>query len=470
MDQTNAMQLVGKIWEQDVIHALGEYIKIPCKSPYFDSQWQQNGYLNKAAEFVQNWVKKQNIKGLKSEVITLEGRTPVLFIEIAGEGDDSVFFYGHLDKMPESEGWRSDLGPWKPVIEGDLLYGRGSVDDGYAAFAYIAAIKTLQEQNIPHARCLILLECCEESGSFDLPAYLDYLSDRLTNVTFLVCFDSGGKDFEHVWNTTSLRGNLVGTLTVEMLREATHSGPASGAIPSTFRILRQLLSRIEDENTGEILLPSFHVEIPEERLEQIKYVAKEMSRHRTEMFPLLPGCHLVSNKLEDILINTTWKPTLSVIGVEGMPPFASAGNVIRPLTAVFLTLRIPPMLDVNELAQELKEVLESDSPYGAKVNFNILNCSSGWNANTMEPWLRNAMDYSAKTYFGKPPAFNGIGGTIGIMELFDKYFPNAQYFVSGVEGPGSNAHGPNESLHIPSAKKITCVLAQLLKEHCNKNV
>lgn len=465
MEHDQIAKLVNKYWEENILHPLSEYVKIPCKSPYFDKDWQNNRYLYSAVELVQNWVKKQNIKDLKSEIITLEGRTPILFIEIPGKSADTVFFYGHLDKMPESEGWNDGLGPWQPVISGDLLYGRGSVDDGYAIFSYIAAIKTLQNQNIDHARCVMILECAEESGSFDLPAYMDYLSDRLTNVNFVVCFDSGGKDFDHVWTTTSLRGNLAGTLSVEMLAEATHSGPASGAVPSTFRIMRQLLSRIEDENTGEILLSSFHVEIPKERIDQIKYVAKEMSRHRTEMFPLLPGCHLVSDNLEEIIINTTWKPALSVIGVEGMPAFSHAGNVVRPLTSVYLTMRIPPLLDVNELAQELKEVLENNPPYGAKVSFNILKSSSGWDANSIAPWLKNAMDVAAKTYFNNPPAFNGVGGTIGIMELFDKVFPEAQYFIGGVEGPDSNAHGPNECLHLPSAKKITCVLAHLLKEH-----
>ena len=178
------------MWDDDIVPRLVEYIRIPNKSPMFDADWAKHGYMEDATQLLANWAKKQPVKGMTVEIVRLEGRTPLIFIEIAsnasdgsdaaGSADaDTVLLYGHLDKQPEMTGWDTDLGPWLPVIKGDKLYGRGGADDGYALFGSLAAIQALQEQGTPHCRAVILIEACEESGSYDLPFYVDHLADRI---------------------------------------------------------------------------------------------------------------------------------------------------------------------------------------------------------------------------------------------------------------------------------------------------
>ena len=200
----------------------------------------------------------------KLEVIRLEGRTPLIFFEVPATRSDAsgsaetVMFYGHLDKQPEFNGWRHDLGPWTPKYEDGKLYGRGGADDGYAVYAALTAIQSLDAQGIPRPRCVGLIETCEESGSVDLPAYIQALKARLGQVGLVVCLDSGAGNYDQLWLTTSLRGMVSGVLKVEILTEGVHSGDASGLVPSSFRIMRQVLDRLEDSATGRLLPQVFH--------------------------------------------------------------------------------------------------------------------------------------------------------------------------------------------------------------------
>ncbi len=215
LDPTKTLAFVQKTWDVDILPTLTEYVKIPAKSPMFDAEWQAHGHIDRAVALVESWCRARPIRGLRVEVVRLEGRTPVIYMELPGRGDDTVLLYGHLDKQPEMVGWGEGLGPWTPVRRGDKLYGRGAADDGYAAFAACTAIQTLHEQDVPHARCVVLIEACEESGSYDLPFYVDALADRVGTPSLVVCLDSGCADYEHLWATTSLRGALNGVLTVE---------------------------------------------------------------------------------------------------------------------------------------------------------------------------------------------------------------------------------------------------------------
>ena len=241
---------ISQIWDDSIIPELIEYIKIPNKSVHFDPKWKENGHMDKAMQLIVDWCKKQPIKDMKLEVVQLPDRTPLLFIDIPGQSDDSVMLYGHMDKQPEMKGWDEDLGPWKPVPKGDKLYGRGGADDGYATFASLTAIAMMQRHNIPHAHCTVIIEACEESGSFDLPFYLKHLKDRLKSPSLVICLDSGCANYDQMWSTTSLRGLAGGELKIEVLTEGIHSGLGSGVVPSTFMILRELLDRIEGDLTA----------------------------------------------------------------------------------------------------------------------------------------------------------------------------------------------------------------------------
>ena len=469
MDTAKIDQFVAQKWDDEIVPQLVEYIRIPNKSPMFDKDWVAHGYMEDAVKLMESWARAQPIPGMQLEVVRLEGRTPLIFIEIPASGPqtgaDTVLLYGHLDKQPEMTGWDEGLGPWQPVIKDDKLYGRGGADDGYAIFGSLAAIQALQQQGVPHARCVVLIEACEESGSYDLPAYVDHLTERIGKPSLVVCLDSGCGNYDQLWCTTSLRGMAGGNFTVKVLSEGVHSGDASGIVPSSFRIIRELLSRLEDETTGKIKAEGLFVEIPQERLEQAAKVAGVLGNEVYDKFPFLPGMRPMADDLGELVLNRTWRPALSVTGADGLPPLESAGNVLRPQTSVKLSLRLPPTLDGKRGGEILKELLLRDPPYGAKVELELEKASSGWNAPALSPWLSNAIEAASQAAFGKPAMYMGEGGTIPFMGMLGEKFPGAQFMITGVLGPHSNAHGPNEFLHIPMGKKVTACVAKVIADH-----
>ncbi|WOB08025.1 M20 family metallopeptidase [Piscinibacter gummiphilus] len=475
-DEATALaDYADRAWDERIVPALTDYIAIPSKSPMFDADWQKNGFIDQVVRDAASWVEGRKVAGLKLEVVRLPGRTPVIFFEVPAtksDSTDTVLMYGHLDKQPEFTGWRTDLGPWTPKYEDGLLYGRGGADDGYAVYAAITAIEALDAQGIPRPRCVGLVEACEESGSFDLPAYIDALKPRLGDVALVVCLDSGAGNYDQLWLTTSLRGMVSGTLRVEILTEGVHSGDSSGLVPSSFRILRQVLDRLEDSKTGRLLPESFHCTIPTDRIEQAKATAKILGDEVWKRFPWAcgadgsPALPTTTDPLE-ALLNRTWRPTLSVTGADGFPEWKSSGNVLRPYTAFKLSLRLPPTVDANEAAEKLKLLLEDNAPYNAKVTFGAdgragAAGATGWNAPSLAPWLEDALQSASQAHYGAPCGYIGQGGTIPLMSLLQQSFPKAQMMVCGVLGPKSNAHGPNEFLHVPYGKKLTAAVAQVM--------
>ncbi|QEO27065.1 M20 family metallopeptidase [Xanthomonas translucens] len=469
MDSAKIDRFLSAKWDDDIVPQLVDYIRIPNKSPMFDADWVANGYMGDAVRLMERWARAQAIPGLVVEVVQLEGRTPLIYLDVpatgAETGTDTVLLYGHLDKQPEMTGWDADLGPWTPVLKGDRLYGRGGADDGYALFGSLAAILALQDQGIAHARCVILIEACEESGSYDLPAYVDHLAERIGKPSLVVCLDSGCGNYEQLWCTTSLRGLAGGNFSVKVLSEGVHSGDASGVVPSSFRVLRELLSRLEDEATGKIRVEGLYAEIPEERLAQARKVAEVLGDEVYSKFPFLPGMTPMDEDLTELVLNRTWRPALSVTGADGLPPLASAGNVLRPQTAVKLSLRLPPTLDGKHAGELLKDVLLRDPPYGAQVSLALEKSSSGWNAPAQSPWLTDAIEAASQAAFGKPAMYMGEGGSIPFMGMLGEKFPGAQFMITGVLGPHSNAHGPNEFLHIPMGKRVTACVSKVIGEH-----
>jgi len=466
LDRDALKSFVATTWDAEIVPQLTEYIRIPNKSPLFDADWDEHGHMEKAVDLIASWCRERNIEGLQLEVVRLEGRTPLIYMEIPGEGEDTVLLYGHLDKQPEMTGWREDLGPWTPVLEGDKLYGRGGADDGYAAFASLTAIEALHKAGGQHARCVVLIEACEESGSYDLPAYIDALEDRIGKPSLVICLDSGCGNYEQLWLTTSLRGIVVGTLHVDILREGVHSGNAGGVVPSSFRIARRLISRVEEESSG--VMADFHVDVPQDRLAQAKLAGEVLGLEIRDSFPFVDGAGPGATPLTDLVLNRTWRPSLEVTGADGIPALEDAGNVLRPQTALKLSVRIPPTMNAEEAAQKLKAVLEADSPFGAHVRFDIHMSGSGWNSPPLDAWLEAAVTDASDKYFGKPAVLMGEGGTIPFMGMLREKFPQAQFLITGVLGPGSNAHGPNEFLHIPTGKAVTCCVAQVLAEHLTR--
>jgi acetylornithine deacetylase/succinyl-diaminopimelate desuccinylase-like protein len=470
---------VSHQWDTDITHQLVEYVKIPAKSPGFDRDWAAHGFLDQAIEQARAWVAAQGVKDLTLEVLRIGDRTPVLFFDIPAVGDvdanRTVLLYGHLDKQPEMTGWREGLGPWIPVMEGEgdeqKLYGRGSADDGYAVFAALAAIMALDKQGVGRPHCIGLIETCEESGSDDLPFYLEMLAPRMGDVQLVIALDSGAGNYDQMWVTTSLRGLVNGTLTVDVLTEGVHSGDAGGVVPSSFRVARQLLDRLDDSRTGVVKPSAFNSAIPTERIEQAKQAADILGESMWKRFPWDSCCddggkfifvQPVTKDPVELILNRTWRAALAVTGADGLPSIESAGNVQRPRTALKLSLRLPPLVDGESAAKTLKATLENDPPYSANVKYEYDSAATGWNAPASVPWLTSLLNTASETYYGKPAAYMGEGGTIPFMGMLGVKFPKAQMLVTGVLGPKSNAHGPNEFLHIGYAKKLTAAVAMVL--------
>jgi len=468
MDHPSVQKFVDEVWMDSIVPELVEYIKIPAKSPHFDPDWEKNGYIEDAVQQIFAWCKSRDIAGMECEIVRLPGRTPLIFMDIPGDNDDTILLYGHLDKQPEMTGWADDLGPWIPVIRGGKLYGRGGADDGYAAYGSLTAIMALQREKMPHARCVVIIEACEESGSYDLPYYIDHLKDRIGTPSLVVCLDSGAGNYDQLWLTVSLRGMAAGTLRADVLKEGVHSGYASGIVPSSFRILRQLLSRLEDEATGHVLPDYLYADISDQRMRQNQRMADALGDGVYDVYPFCEGVKpQAENNLERIL-NRTWRPALSVTGAEGMPSLESAGNVLRPYTALKLSMRLPPTVDGEEATLKIKETLEANPPQNTHISFEADHAASGWNAPDIAPWLNASLETASQAAYGQSVMYMGEGGTIPFMAMLGDFFPRAQFMITGVLGPNSNAHGPNEFLHIPFARKLTACVAQVIADHFHR--
>ncbi len=461
---------VNKEWDETIIPSLEAFIKIPNKSPNFDPDWEKHGYMLKAAEMMMKWVneQKQNIQGMTASLEILPGRTPLIYIDVPAfntDSDETVLLYGHYDKQPEFDGWDDDLAPWKPVIKDGKLYGRGGADDGYALYGSLTAIRALQEHGGSHTRCVIVIEGCEESGSFDLPYYLDHIEERLGSTSLVVCLDAECGNYDQLWCTTSLRGNLIGFLRADVLTEGMHSGSGSGIAASSFRVLRHALDKVEDVNTGEVLVEELKCEIPQQRLEQAKKASEVLGDMVYNKIPWAYEMQPMDTSELELVLNNTWRSTLSVTGIDGMPDKQNAGNTLRPFTEVKLSFRLPPLVDAKIAAQAVKAVLETDPLYNAKVEFRVVSSETGWSAPKTAPWLEAAMQEASELYFNADSLYRGTGGTIPFMNMLGKKYPGVQFFVTGLLGPMSNAHGPNEFLHIQTGKNLTACVAHVLEKH-----
>ena len=464
MNSENLKKHIHDFWDSEIVPTLVDYIKIPNKSPSFDPDWEKHGHMDKVLSLAANWTEKNKPAGSEMIIKKSPGRTPLLLLDIPGTKEGNILMYGHLDKQPEMEGWDDDLGPWMPVIKDEKLYGRGGADDGYALFASIASINALKEQKIDHPRILILIEFSEESGSPDLPYYMDLCSNIIGSPNLVICLDSGAGDYKRFWTTTSLRGLIGLKMKVSVLREGVHSGGASGHVPSSFRIARSLLSRIENENTGEILLEELKTEIPSYRIQEVKNLVSILGNEVVEEFPWKNGMKPSTSDNVEGVLSRTWRPALSIVGSDGMPSTANAGNVLRPYTTLQLSMRIPPMVDPKKAINAIKKVLKNNVPYCASVDLEFEEAAEGWNAPESKTWLLNAIEKASKEYFNQMPCTIGEGGTIPFMAMLGKQFPEAQFVITGVLGPQSNAHGPNEFLHIPFAKNLTCCISSIITD------
>lgn len=467
-------QYVSDYWDQNAIPSLSKFIEIPNVSPLYDKEWETNGLLDQAADHLISWIHDQKMDGLHIDKIQHTDLSPLVLVEIdaTSENSNTILMYGHMDKQPPlTKEWKEGLHPYKPVVENGKLYGRGGCDDGYALYAAIGAVKALKEHSIPHSRIVILIEASEESGSAHLPQYfknfkkMGIMDSMLGKPELIVCLDSGADTYDRLWITSSLRGCIVGELKVEVLTESRHSGDSGGIVPSSFMIARQLLDRVENSTTGKIA-NQFQVVIPASKLVQIKSTADVVGEHLWSNYPYVGNCRPLSLDPQQLIINKAFSPQLEVIGADGFPTLEEAGNMLRPYTTLMLSMRLPPTVPADEAAETLKQILEAEPPYGASVSFTYHKGATGWECNQYSNWLQKSTDEASLKIFGKTPCRVFEGGSIPFMGMLGNMFPDAEFVVTGIVGPDSNIHGPNESMDIPYVKKLTTAMSFVLRDFC----
>ncbi|MBW4029316.1 MAG: M20/M25/M40 family metallo-hydrolase [Acidobacteria bacterium] len=457
------MPLTVNDFERDALATLTTYASIECLSPAFDNEWEAHGHLDAAVNLLAEWARQRTLGDFHVEVLRLEGRTPLLLVNVEPTNDDdaTVVVYGHLDKQPPLGEWSPGLAPYQPVRRGDRLFARGVADDGYATFSALLALEQLVAAGIAHSRVVVLIEASEESGSPDLDAYLDHLADRLGRVELMICLDSGALTYDRLWVTTSLRGLAGVELTVEVLTRGQHSGSVSGVVPSSFRVLRQLLDRVEDATTGRVLLEELHGAIPSHARLAADAVAREFGDELTESLPVVEGLSLMGEDEADRILNQTWRPTLSVVGMSGIPAPEVAGNVLRPFTTASLSFRLPPNVDSQLACAALERALSTNVPNGARVTVRT-HGADGWSTPPLAPWLAAALDEASRQSFGRDAGFTAEGGTIPFLASLGRRYPEVQFVATGVLGPDSNAHGIDEMLDLPCAVAVTNAVTSIL--------
>jgi acetylornithine deacetylase/succinyl-diaminopimelate desuccinylase-like protein len=458
-------------FEAEALDTLLKFGAIDCISPDYDQTWTERGRIDAAAELLANWARSRQLAQFKVEVRKIGGLTPVLLVEIdaTGPAKGTVVLYGHMDKQPPLGEWSAGLAPFVPVRRDDRVYARGLADDGYSLFSSMLALEDLEARNIPHARCVILIEASEESGSPHLEAYLDELSAELGDVDLLVCLDSGALTYDRLWITTSLRGNLIARVRATVMRQGQHSGSASGVVPSSFRLIRQLLDRLEDSATGRVLLPELHVVIPEEHILAADEVTIELGDIAAKDKPVVPGLQLMGASAAERLLQSTWEPTLSVTGASGLPDSSISGNVLRPYTELVVSVRLPPGVKSATAMEAFERTLIMDPPSNADISVEFSSAAEGWLMPPAPDWLKDAINEASISAFGRPAGYAGEGGSIPFLAVLQERYPAVQFVATGVLGPGSNAHGIDEMLDLPTVIGVTNSIATIIAAHAAAN-
>lgn len=251
-------------------------------------------------------------------------------------------------------------------------------------------------------------------------------------------------------------------LKVECAASGYHSGEVGGIVPETFRIVRELLDRIDDPKTGKVV-DAFQSELPDWKVKEAIEVVRSQQTVLYDKFPVHEGVQVMNqDNLVEMYLDNVWRPNLAITGAGGLPNFKKAGNVIRASTTVRVSLRISPLM-VSETAKEkLIEILTTDVPYNAKVTILGSNGGDGYCQKVLEPWLQGAIEKAGQDFYDKPAGTFGDGGSIPFLNELAKKYPDSQIVAFGVLGPYSNAHGPNEFLELDYAKKLTCSLSAIL--------
>lgn len=465
MNKDDTTKFIDSKWDSWYVPGLSDFVRTPNLTAMVDPDYLTNGLLQKAMALVDDYINKLEIQGLQKHIFTTEQGLPLICYVVEASSPEiksNVMLYGHIDKQPYGEGWNTS--PTDPVIKGDLMYGRGSSDDGYSSFTCMLAVKAGQMQQVLMPRICLVLETEEESGSPSLIPLLLQAKEATGVPDFLFCMDSGCIDYEQLWMTSSLRGVASVDFEVKCGKAGYHSGGVGGIVPETFRIVRQLLDRLDDVEDG-TPCKELQVELPEWKEKEAEYLTQLKGMELCMKFPLVDGCKYAIHEggLKEMYLNNVWRSNLAITGIDGIPPVGMAGNVVRPSTALRASMRLSPIMDPSKAIEVIKAKLTTDVPYNAQVTILRAACGWGWCMRDPEAWLKTAIESAGSAFFdGKPAGSYGEGGSIPFLKELEILYPQTQIIALGVGGPGSNAHAPNEMIHLPYTKKVTCALAHII--------
>ena len=470
MDKKSFEKYIDKMVTYNIIPNLMNFIRIPNLSPAYDYHWSTNGLLLQAANLIISYARSLDLKNAKIELIQDQGYTPLIFIEIPASrpnDDRTVLLYAHFDKQPHGTGWDDDKGPTKPVIINNRLYGRGSADDGYASFAILTAIQTCQQHNCPLPRICILFEGAEESTDAHLTYYFNKLMPILgKNLISFIPLDAGCSDYDRLWTANSLRGSLKFDLNIQTLFNDCKYGPeASGRVAENLFLLRKVEEGIMDTSTGQVKIQEFFVkEIPKNIEEEMEKEIQILGDKFLDNIPLYNGVSPLSNDIKELMINNRWKPTCTILGIDNCPKSEDNGFGVNKSIKVRIGMRTPPGIDIQKAINVLKEKINNSIFFGAKISVENISIAEGWYMTTFAEKTKNILNQASLTYFGNELIFKGVGASLPFITYFQKNYPNTDIICTGILGPDSNEHGPNENLNIDACKKMILVLCYYLCE------
>ena len=463
-------EIIDAHWDNWYVKGLCEFIEVPNLTPMVDPNYLTNGLNEKAMALVDDYINKLEIKGISKKIFQPDGMTPLIVYAVdkaEGGSDAQIMFYGHLDKQPWMDGWDEGLGPTKPVIRGEYLYGRGGGDDGYSPFSTMLAIKNAQLQGIKHSRIVLVLETEEESGSPNLINLLNIAKDFIGNPDYLFCLDSGAFDYNQLWLTSSLRGITLMDVTVKAGKGGYHSGEVGGIVPETFRVMRHLLNRLDDPKTG-LPMEELNTELPAYARPEAERMVALSGEAMCKKYKMEEGVKYCSqDNLVEMYLNNTWRANLSVTGAGGLPDYNRAGNVVRPQTTLRLSYRLPPNMDCHKAAAIVKQKLTTDVPHDCIVEIKGDHNGNGWCMKDPEPWFHDVINNASKNFYDREYGSYGMGGSIPFLSQLGGLYPNTFIVALGLLGPQSNAHAPNESVNLTYAKKLTMCMSHILVDVAN---
>ena len=470
MDVKSFRKYIEKMFTYNTLPNLMNFIRIPNLSPAFDNNWNTNGYLLKAANLIISFAKSLEIKNAEINLIQDQGYTPLIYIDIQSSRKNdtrTVLFYSHFDKQPHGTGWDENKGPTKPVIENNRLFGRGSVDDGYASFSILTAIKACQDHNCPLPRIFCIFEGAEESTDEHLTYYFDKLMPIIgNNIIAFIPLDSGGSDYDRLWITNSLRGVLNLYLKIQTLDNNCNFGPeASGRIAENLFLLRKSLEGIFDTNTGEVKIDELHAkEIPKNIEEEMNKEIEIVGDKFFNGIPLYEGVQPLKTDVKEAMINLRWKPTCVISGIDNCPQIEENGFGVYKSINVRISMRIPPGINVANGIEAIKKAINNNIYFGAKISLERFGYADGWYLNKISDRTKNILKKASLEFFGNESIFKGVGGTIPFITYFQSKYPDTDIICTGICGDDSFEHGPNENLNLDACKKMILVLCYYITE------